>query len=92
MGENKKTDKEKIRKQWMVPNPEGKVNKTANIVSNLLFHRIAKLYIKVHGGGFPGGSVVGTPCFHCRRHRFDPWLGSQDPSCCLRSGQKKSSQ
>ena len=24
---------------------------------------------------FPGGPVVKTPCFHCRGHRFDPWLG-----------------
>ena len=38
---------------------------------------------------FPSCPVVGTPRFHCRGHRFDPWLGSQDPSCCLRSGKKK---
>ena len=24
---------------------------------------------------FPGGPVVKTPCFHCRGHGFDPWLG-----------------
>ena len=23
---------------------------------------------------FPGSPVVKTPCFHCRGHRFDPWL------------------
>ena len=25
-----------------------------------------------HLGDFPGKPVVKTPCFHCRRHRFDP--------------------
>ena len=25
---------------------------------------------------FPGGPVVKTPCFHCRGHGFDPWLGN----------------
>ena len=24
--------------------------------------------------------VVKTPCFHCRGHRFDPWLGKEDPT------------
>ena len=24
---------------------------------------------------FPGHPVVKTPCFHCRGHGFDPWLG-----------------
>ena len=24
---------------------------------------------------FPGRSVVKTPHFHCREHRFDPWSG-----------------
>ena len=26
---------------------------------------------------FPGGTVVGTPHFQCRRHRFDPWAGTK---------------
>ena len=26
-------------------------------------------------GDFPGGPVVKVPCFHCRRHGFNPWLG-----------------
>ena len=25
---------------------------------------------------FPGGSVVRTPRYHCRGHRFNPWLGN----------------
>ena len=25
---------------------------------------------------FPGGSVVKSPCFHCREHEFDPWSGN----------------
>ena len=29
----------------------------------------------------PGDPVVKTPCFHCRRRRFNPWLGSKDPAC-----------
>ena len=31
--------------------------------------------------GFLCGSVVKTPCFHCRRHRFDSWSGNKDPAC-----------
>ena len=25
---------------------------------------------------FPGGPVVGTPCFHCRGRGFKPWSGN----------------
>ena len=25
---------------------------------------------------FPGGPVAGTPHFHCRGHRFNPWSGN----------------
>lgn len=28
------------------------------------------------GWDFPGGTVVKTPYFQCRRHSFDPWLGN----------------
>ena len=31
-------------------------------------------HIKREYWSFPGGPVVGTPCFHCRRHGFDPWF------------------
>ena len=27
---------------------------------------------------FPGSQVVRTLCFHCRGHRFDPWLENKD--------------
>ena len=31
---------------------------------------------------FPGGPVVKTLCFQCRRrYRFDPWLGNWNPTC-----------
>ena len=30
---------------------------------------------------FPGGPVVEAPHFHCRGHRFNPWLGNQDHTC-----------
>ena len=33
-------------------------------------------------GDFPGGPVVKTPCFQCRGHKFNPWLGNEDPACC----------
>ena len=40
---------------------------------------------------FPGRPVVETPCFHCRGHAFDPWLGHQDPACLAAwPGKKKS--
>ena len=28
---------------------------------------------------FPGGPLVRTPYFHCRRHKFDLWSGNLDP-------------
>ena len=33
-------------------------------------------------GEFPGGPVVWTLSFHCRRQGFDPWLGNPDPTSC----------
>ena len=30
---------------------------------------------------FPGSPVVKNQCFDCRGHGFNPWLGSQDPTC-----------
>ena len=38
---------------------------------------------------FPSGPVVKTPHFHCRRHRFNPWLGNEDPTCCAMWPKKK---
>ena len=35
---------------------------------------------------FPGGPVVRTPHFHCRRHGLDSWLGNED---AMWLGQKK---
>ena len=32
---------------------------------------------------FPGGPVVKTSYFQCRGCRFNPWLGNQDPACCI---------
>ena len=29
------------------------------------------------------GSVVKTPCFHCRGHRFNPWSGNWDSACFM---------
>ena len=41
-------------------------------------------------GDFPGGPAVRTLSFHCRGHRFDPWSGNEDPSCCVaRPNEKK---
>ena len=31
---------------------------------------------------FPGGPVAETLCSQCRGHRFNPWLGNYDPTCC----------
>jgi len=28
---------------------------------------------------FPGGPAVRNLSFHCRGHRFDPWLRNRDP-------------
>ena len=32
---------------------------------------------------FPGDPVVKTPCFHCKRCRFNSWSGNYDPACCM---------
>ena len=32
---------------------------------------------------FPGGPVAKTMHFQCRGHGFDPWLGSEDPTCLV---------
>ena len=29
-----------------------------------------------------GSLVAKTPRFHCKRYEFNPWSGSQDPTCC----------
>ena len=36
-----------------------------NIFDLMFYHR-----------DFPGGPLVKTPCFHCRGHGFNPWLGN----------------
>ena len=43
--------------------------------------------IKSQKRDFPGGPVVRTLYFHCREHRFSPWLTKRDPVC---SAKKKS--
>lgn len=30
---------------------------------------------------FPGSPWARIPCFHCRRHGFEPWLRNKDPPC-----------
>ena len=36
-----------------------------------------------------GNPMVKTLCSQCRRHRFDPWLGIKDPTCCTVRPKKK---
>ena len=36
----------------------------------------SKVILKGLARDFPGSPVVKTLHFHCRGHRFDPWLGS----------------
>ena len=50
---------------------------------NLLSYEVGRplratlqVWSQVQTGNFPTGAAVKTPCFHCRRHRFDPWLGN----------------
>ena len=42
-------------------------------------------------GEFLGSPVVRTPCFHCRTHRFNLWLGNQGPTSQV-AWQKKKQQ
>ena len=39
------------------------------------------------GWDFPGCPVAKNPLFHCRGHRFNPWLGNEDPICVAKSKQ-----
>ena len=47
------------------------------------FHMNRFLLKTIHHWDFPGGSVVKTTWFQCRRHRFNFWLGNWDPTCCV---------
>ena len=38
---------------------------------------------------FPSGSVLGTRCFHCWGHRFNPSLRNENPSWAEQCDQKK---
>ena len=40
-------------------------------------------------GELSGGPVVRILHFHCRGHGFNPWLGNQDPACCIAQKRKK---
>lgn len=39
--------------------------------------------------GLPGGPVVGTPCFQCQGHRFDPSWGAKIPHASGTAKKKK---
>ena len=39
------------------------------------------------GQDFPGCPAAKNPLFHCRGHRFNPWLGNEDPICVAKSNQ-----
>ena len=34
------------------------------------------IFLKKHKKNFPDGAMVKIPCFPCRGHGFDPWLGN----------------
>ena len=38
---------------------------------------------------FPGGPVGKTLHFNCRGHKFNPWSGNWDPTCCMVAKTKK---
>ena len=42
---------------------------------------ISPATIKSQKRDFPGGPVVRTLYFHCREHRFSPWLMNREPIC-----------
>ena len=37
---------------------------------------------KVSVGSFPGGPVITTSSFQCKKHGFNLWSGNYDPTCC----------
>ena len=39
--------------------------------------------------GFAIGPEVKTPCFHCRGHKFDPWLRNSNPASYNGMAKKK---
>ena len=42
----------------------------------VLSGRRSKIHQQDFAWDFPGGPGVKTLCFHCRGHRFNPWLGN----------------
>ena len=49
---------------------------------------ISALFKRDGGGGFPGGPVVRTQCFHCQGPGFNPWSGKQNPASCMMKPKK----
>ena len=48
-----------------------------------------KLSLKGKKRDFPGGPVVKTAHFQCRRCRFDPWSGNEDPTYHMAGSENK---
>ena len=70
-----------------------KENSTRKSVPNTSQNRVqVELVVesKISGEDFPGGPVVKTPSFHCRRCGFHPWLGKFPMPQGAVKGKKKS--
>ena len=47
-----------------------------NVYNQQIIYKASAIQSKQKDWEFPDGPVVRTPCFHCRGHGFNPWLGN----------------
>ena len=66
--------------------PKNKDNVTPKKVKKDLGLRSAEVRVQ---RDFPGGSVIKTLGFHCRRREFNPWSGKFHLLCCGKKKKKK---
>ena len=56
---------------------------TGDMAQSMADYHYERYFKREAPGVFPAGPVVKIPCFHCKGHRFEPWMGNRDPTCPL---------
>ena len=54
----------------------------------ILYDLIHMWNLKTKHKDFPGGPVVKISHFHCKGHKFSPWLGNKNAACCVAQPKK----
>ena len=47
---------------------------TGDMAESMADYHNERYFKREAPGVFPAGPVVKIPCFHCKGHRFDPWM------------------